>query len=428
MVFFMVFTLKRIWIPSNNARDTIMPLSNTAIRNAKPTEKPCKLTDEKGLYLFIMPTGGKLWRMQYRFEGKQKLLAFGAYPDVSLKEARERRDEARKHLANGADPGAVKKAQKAAVLERAANSFEAVAKKWFEVWKADVSPATAERILSNLERNIFPHLGKMPVADIKPRDVLEVLAAMRARGMSNSMKKARSAISQIMRHALQNNLAEQDPVPSLRGAAALKLPEEKHFAAITNPVQVGELLRVIDEYEGQPEVVAALKMAPLVFVRIGELRAARWSDIDLEKAEWRYTVSKTRTEHLVPLASQAVAILRALHLVSGHRELVFPGLVSGRSISNSTINQALRRMGYDTQSEMTGHGFRAMARTLLAEELHQRSEVIEHQLAHAVPDALGTAYNRTKFLKERQAMMQVWADYLDRLKAGATVIALPTAA
>jgi integrase len=238
----------------------------------------------------------------------------------------------------------------------------------------------------------------------------------------DTVRRTKGNISQIMDYAVITGRASFNPCPSL--SKALQKTQNKHMAALTKPAEVGTLLRAIDEYQGQPEVMAALKLAPLVFVRIGELRTARWVNIDLERAEWRYTVSKTRTEHLVPLATQAVAILRALQPVSGHRELVFPGLISGKPISNSTINQALRRMGYDTKTEMTGHGFRAMARTLLAEELHFPPEVIEHQLAHSVPDALETAYNRTKFLKERKAMMQAWADYLDRLKAGAEVIPL----
>jgi integrase len=271
-------------------------------------------------------------------------------------------------------------------------------------------------------KHIVPILGALPISEVTAPKVLSALSPLEERGTGDTLRKAKMAISQIMDFAVQGERGgiEHNPVPSLRGA--FKAAPEKHMAALTRPAEVGALLRAIGDYRGQPEVMAALKLAPLVFTRIGELRTARWEDIDLEKAEWRYTVSKTKTDHLVPLARQAVQILRDLHPISGHKTLVFPGLVWGKPISNSTINQALRRLGYDTQTEMTGHGFRAMARTLLHEELHFPPEVIEHQLAHSVPDALGTAYNRTKFLKERREMMQAWADYLDQLKKGADVI------
>jgi integrase len=398
------------------------PISDIEIRTAKPGDAPYKLADGGGLYLIVQPVGSKLWRMDYHFDGKRKTLSLGAYPAVSLKDARGRRDEARKSLANGVDPGVVKKAQKAAGRERAANSFEAVGREWLSIWGVKVSEAVRQRTLRRLEKDVFPWLGSVPVGEITAPKVLEVLRRMEQRGVLDTVRTAKGNISQIMCYAIATGRAEYDPCPSLN--AALKKAEGKHMAALTQPAEVGTLLRAIDEYQGQPEVVAALKLAPRVFVRIGELRTARWADIDLERAQWRYVVSKTKTEHLVPLAQQAVAILRALQPISGHRELVFPGLISGKPISNSTINQALRRMGYNTQTEMTGHGFRAMARTLLAEELHFPPEVIEHQLAHVVPDALGTAYNRTKYLKERKAMMQAWADYLDKLKAGADVVQL----
>jgi integrase len=341
-----------------------------------------------------------------------------------LKDARERWGEAKKLIANGVDPGAVRKAQKAAKQEQAANSFKLVAREWFEVWQTGVAPKTAERVWGNLERHIFPVIGRMPVAELRAKAILDALRKMEARGLGNTVEKAKIAISQVMRYSVQTDPAERDPVPDLRGV--FRKVEEKHMAALTKPSEVAELLRAIEGYKGQPEVCAALRLLPLVFVRPGELRAAKWADIDLDRAEWKYTASKTKADHLVPLSVQAVAILQALHPISGHDKtgLVFPGMVPGRAISNSTFNRALQIMGYDTQTQMTGHGFRAMARTLLAEELHFPPEVIEHQLAHSVPDALGTAYNRTKYLKERKAMMQAWADYLDKLKAGAEVISL----
>jgi integrase len=404
----------------NGERDTIMPLTDTAVKNAKPGGKPFKLTDEKSLYLYIMPAGGKLWRMQYRFEGKQKVLALGKYPEVSLKEARERRDEAKKLLSNGCDPGAAKKAQKAAKMERSANSFETVAREWFEKWKTDKAESHSSKVIARLENDVFPWLGGVPVADVTAPMVLAVLRRIEDRGVIETAHRTKENISMAMRYAIATGRAERDPCPDLRGA--LSIYSRRHMAAITNPVEVGKLLWAIAAFKGTHVVRAALSFAPLVFVRPGELRAAKWEDIDFEKAEWRYFVTKTRTEHLVPLAHQTLEILRDLQPLTGAGEYVFPGRDPKKPISNSTLNAALTRMGYDTKTEMTGHGFRAMARTLLAEELHFPPEVIEHQLAHAVPDTLGTAYNRTKYLKERREMMQAWADYLDKLKAGADVV------
>ncbi|MDR1888351.1 MAG: integrase arm-type DNA-binding domain-containing protein [Zoogloeaceae bacterium] len=399
-----------------------MPLSDTAIKNAKPAAKPYKLADEKGLYLFVTPAGGKLWRMQYRFEGKQKLLALGKYPDISLKDARERRDEARKLLANGVDPGEVKKAQKTAKQVRAANSFEVLAREWFEKWKTDKAESHYRKVIARLENDVFPWLGGVPVSDVTAPLVLAVLRRIESRGVIDTAHRAKESISLVMRFAIATGRAERDPCPDLRGA--LQPLTHTHMAAITDPKEVGRLLRAISEFKGLYTVRAALLLAPMVFVRPGELRAAKWADISFERAEWRYVASKTRTNHLVPLARQAVALLQEIYPLTGHGAHVFPGRDPQKSISNSTINAALTRMGYDTRTEMTGHGFRAMARTLLAEELHFPAEIIEHQLAHRVPDSLGEAYNRTRFLKERREMMQAWADYLDRLRVGADVIPL----
>jgi integrase len=402
-----------------------MPLTDASIRTAKPADKPRKMADSGGLYLIVTPSGGKWWRYKYRFGGKEKLLAFGTYPEVSLKEARERRDEARKLLSNGADPGAVKQAQKVEAWERTANMFEAVAGRWFEVWRTGVAENTAEDQWTRLKTHVFPCLGDVSVSDISAPKVLAVLKPLESRGTGSTLRKTREAISQIMRFATQYGLAQGDPVPSLRGA--FKAASGKHMAAILDKVKLGQLLRDIDAYEARHmPVKAALRLLPLVFVRPGELRAAKWAEIDLDAGVWKYFVTKTKVEHLVPLAGQAVAILRELHLITGGNRhgFVFPGLNPGRIISNITLNSALRSMGYDTKTEITGHGFRAVARTLLAEELGFDPLVIEHQLAHRVPDTLGTAYNRTKYLKQRREMMQSWADYFDRLKAGADVIPL----
>lgn len=273
---------------------------------------------------------------------------------------------------------------------------------------------------------MFPWLGDRPVAEVTPLVVLEVLRRIEKRGTLDTAHRAKGNISQIMRYAIATGRAERDPCPDLRGA--LPPARENNFPAITDPKAVGELLRAIDGFQGTFVVRCALLLAPLLFVRPGELRKAEWTGFDLDKAEWRYFVTKTKTEHSVPLARQAIAVLRELHALTGHGRYVFPGRDPQKPMSEAAVNAALRRMGYDTKTEITGHGFRAMARTILHEELHVKPEVIEHQLAHKVPDALGTAYNRTKFLKERQIMMQQWADYLDKLKAGAEVVPLHPAA
>lgn len=399
-----------------------MPLSDTAIRAAKPAEKPYKLPDEKGLFLLVHPNGSRYWRQKYRFDGKEKMLAHGVYPETSLKEARERRDDARKLLAQGIDPGEQRKAQKAAKQDRAANSFEVIAREWFAKNRGTWAPTHGDKIIARLENDVFPWLGGKAIAEITAPQVLEVLRRIEARGTLDTAHRAKGNISQVMRYAIATGRAERDPCPDLRGA--LPPARESNFASLTDPAKVAELLRAMDAFQGTHVVRAALRLAPLLFVRPGELRQAEWAGFDLEKGEWRYFVTKTKTEHTVPLSRQALAILQELQPLTGHRRYVFPGRDPQKAMSEAAINAALRRMGYDTKTEITGHGFRAMARTILAEELHQKPEVIEHQLAHKVPDALGTAYNRTKFLKERKAMMQQWADYLDKLKAGADVIPL----
>ena len=399
-----------------------MPLTDAAIRTAKPGEKPYKLADERGLFLLVNPNGAKWWRLKFRVEGKEKALSLGTYPDTSLKEARSKRDEARKQLAEGIDPSQQRKAIKAAREGVTANSFEVICREWLENKRSNIEEAQYKKALARLEKDVFPWMGSRPIAEITAPEVLAVLRRIDARGARYTAHKAKSEISQCFRYAIATGRAERDPCPDLRGA--IPAPKTENRPAITDPKAAGELLRAIDGFKGTFVVRCALLLAPLLFVRPGELRKATWDGFDLDKGEWRYFINKTKTEHLVPLASQAVAILRELHALTGHGSYVFPGRDPKRPMSDAAVNAALRRMGYDTKTEITGHGFRAMARTILHEELHIKPEVIEHQLAHQVADALGTAYNRTKFIKERKVMMQTWADYLDKLKAGAAVIPL----
>lgn len=397
-----------------------MPLSDPAIRKAKPADKPQKLADGGGLFLLITPAGGKLWRLKYRFGGKEKLLSFGAYPDVGLARARELRDEARKRLADGIDPSELKKAAKTQQAERAANSFEAVAREWYAKHAPGWAESHASKILRRLERDVFPWIGGRPIAELAAPEILTTMRRIEGRGTLETAHRVLQSCGQVLRYAVATGRADRDPTGDLRGA--LPPVRGSHFAAITDPTAVGELLRAIDGFKGSLQVACALRLAPLLFVRPGELRRARWEDFNLEGGEWRYHVTKTKTEHIVPLAPQALAILRELQPLSGHRDFVFPGRDPNKPMSEAAINAALRRMGYDTKTEITGHGVRAMARTLLHEELGFAPEVVEHQLAHRVPDTLGAAYNRTKFLAERRRMMAAWADYLDKLKAGAEII------
>lgn len=398
-----------------------MPLTDTAVRNAKPGAKPIKLFDERGLFLIVTSSGGKWWRLKYRFDNKEKLLSLGVYPDVSLKAARKRRDELRTLLANGIDPGVHRKVMEAAHTDRAANSFEIIAREWFAKHSPNWAPSHSDKIIKRLERDIFPWIGGRPIAEINAQEILVSLRRVEARGALETAHRAQQNCGQVFRYAVATGRALRDPCGDLRGA----LPPVKgeHFAAITEPAAVGELLRAIDGFRGTFIVQCALRLAPLFFVRPGELRKAEWAHVDLDNAEWRYIASKTKAEHLVPLASQAVAILRELHAQTGHGRYVFPGRDPQKSMSEAAVNAALRRLGYDTKTEITGHGFRAMARTILHEAIGIAPEIIEHQLAHRVPDSLGTAYNRTKFIKERCAMMQQWADYLEGLAKGGKIIA-----
>jgi integrase len=397
-----------------------MRLSDTTIRKIKPGEKPFKLFDERGLFLLVTPSGGKWWRFKYRFDNKEKLLSLGVYPDVGLTDAREGRDEARKQVAAGIDPAEHRKAQKTARADQVANSFEVVAREWFAKYSPNWAANHANRIIRRLERDIFPWIGGKPIADVTPPQLLGVVRRIEERGALETAHRALGNCGQVLRYAVATGRAERDTTQDLRGA--LPAVKSEHFASVTEPEKVAELLRAMDSYEGTLTVRCALRLAPLVFVRPGELRHAEWADIDLDQAEWSYTVTKTDTKHIVPLSQQAVAILRELHPLTGRGRYVFPSARStARPMSDNAILAAMRNMEIPKE-EMSGHGFRAMARTILDEVLGFRPDYIEHQLAHAVRDPNGRAYNRTAHLPERRKMMQEWADYLDKLKAGAEII------
>ena len=397
-----------------------MPLSDVAVKNAKPRDKAYKLPDERAMYLLVTTTGGKLWRWDYRYLGKRKTLTLGSYPDTPLVKARDKCAEARKLLADGIDPSENRKAMKATKVERAANSFEVVAREWFAKYKPTWEENHAGRTLARFERDIFPWIGGLPIADVTAPNLLAVVRRIEKRGALETAHRALSNCGQVFRYAVATGRALRDPSGDLRGA--LPPVKAEHFAAVTEPKQVAELLRTLDGYQGTLPVACALRLAPLVFVRPGELRKAVWADIDLEAAEWRYHVTKTDSEHIVPLATQAVAILRELHALTGTGVYVFPGArTNGRPMSDNALLGAMRRLCI-AKDEMSGHGFRAMARTILDEVLGVRPDLIEHQLAHAVKDPNGRAYNRTAHLPERRKMMQQWADYLDKLKAGAEVV------
>jgi integrase len=395
-----------------------MALTNTKIRNTSPGKKTQKLFDERGLYLEVSPRGGKWWRLKYRFKGKEKRLSLGVYPDVSLKDARESRDDARKLVANGIDPSENRKAQKEA--KGGGNCFEVVAREWYAKYSTNWSSDHGDRIIRRLERDIFPWMGEKPIGGIAAPELLSVVQRIEKRGALETAHRALGNCGQVFRYAVATGRAERDPSTDLRGA----LPPVKveHFAAVTEPKQVAELLRALEGYEGSIVVGCALRLAPLVFVRPGELRKAEWADINFNESEWRYIVTKTGTQHIVPLSRQAVEILEELKPLTGYGRYVFPGARSnGRPMSDNAILAAMRRMGI-SKEEMSGHGFRAMARTILDEVLGFRPDFIEHQLAHAVRDPNGRAYNRTAHLPERRKMMQDWADYLDKLKAGVKII------
>jgi integrase len=395
-----------------------MPLTDAKIRKAKPTEKTQRLFDGGGLYLEISPAGGRWWRWKYRrpVTKKENRLSFGTYPEVGLADARARRDAARKLLAAGIDPGEQRKAETAAGSERAANSFEVIAREWFAKQSPTWAPSHGSRIIDRLERDLFPWIGGRPIADITAKELLATVTRIADRGAVETAHRALQNCGQVFRYAIATGRTERNPAPDLRGALPPVKPN--HLAAITAPSEIGGLLRAIESYQGSFITKCALRLAPLTFVRPGELRQAEWSEIDLASAEWNIPGPKMKMgePHLVPLSPQAVDILRELHALTGGGRYVFPSpRTNTRPMSNMAVVSALRRMGY-AKDEMTGHGFRAMARTVLDQELGFRIDYVEHQLAHNVRDPLGRAYNRTTHLPERRKMMAAWANYLDQLR------------
>jgi len=401
-----------------------MPLTDTTIRNAKPKDKAYKLPDEKGMYLLVTPTGSKLWRLNYRFAGKHKTLAIGSYPEISLTNARTKRADARSLVADDIDPGEVKRNEKQRRETLAADTFEAVARDWFDRHLSKKAESTKAKVISRMERFALPYIGKRPISELTAPDILLLVRRVETNSSLDTAHRVQQEIGQIIRYAIQTRRAVSDPTPALRGA--LPPVKQTHFAAPTEePAKVGELLRVMEAFTGSPQVAAAIKLLPMLFCRPGELRMMKWADVDLDAAEWRYTATKTNTAHLVPLTRQAVSILKDLQPLTGHLlgGYVFTGGRSSmRPMSDAAINAGYRRLGIDTRNELTGHGWRAVARTMLHERLGYEPEVIERQLAHAVKDVNGTAYNRTRFIAERRIMMQAWSDYLEKLKNGAEVI------
>lgn len=402
-----------------------MPLTSTAVKNAKPRDKTYKQFDGEGLYLEVRPNGKKHWRLKYRLAGKEKLFALGPYPEISLADAREGKREARVLIAKGVDPVAQRqadKAQKAAIDI----TLEFAAREWLELKQPEWVPEHHSKVVSRLERHIFPYLGKRQLADIEAHEVLSCLERVVKRGHTETAHRVRSLCGQVFRYGVVKRWVKSDPCRDLEGALPSYKRKANHFAAVETPALFGKLLRDLDSYSGTATVIAALKLAPLLFVRPGELRRMAWADVDLDAAQWRFMVTKVSRELYVPLATQAVEILRDLHLVTGNGRYVFPSLRTpngSRCMSEAAILNALKALGY-SGDQQTGHGFRAIARTMLDEQLGVRVDYIEAQLSHEVKDVNGRAYNRTTFLPERTAMMQQWADYCDRLKSGADVIQL----
>jgi integrase len=399
-------------------------LTATEVKQAKPAEKATKLTDGGGMYLLVHPKGAKYWRHDYRFSGKRKTLALGVYPEVSLKEAREKHQDARKQLRNGIDPGNERKVEKLTRHLAAAESFEAVAREWFNQIMPDKSKSYRERTGRILEKDLYPYLGNCPIASITAPELLATLRRIEDRGANDIAHRAKQTAGQIFRYAVATGRAERDPSGDLKGALKPRR-KKKHHAAVTDPAEVGRLLVAMEGFRGTLVVKMALLLSPLLFQRPGEIRGMEWVEINWEAKRWEIPAEKMKMKqpHIVPLSNQALNLLRELERLTGRGRYVFPSARgASRCLSENGVRVALRTLGYDNDT-MTPHGFRAMARTLLDEVLGYRVDWIEHQLAHAVRDPNGRAYNRTAHLEGRTEMMQAWADYLDRLQSEEKVIA-----
>lgn len=392
-----------------------MPLNDTVLRNMKPSDKPFKQADGGGLFIQVETTGSRLWKISYRFDGKQKTISLGKYPHVSLKDARAKREEIKTMLATGIDPSAQRQAEKESAS--GANSMETIAREWFAKFSPSWAKSHADTVIQRLERDVFPPLGARPINDIKAPELLTVLRRIEERGALITAHRIKQVCGQVFRYAIATGRAERDPSADLRGA--LPPARGSHHASITDPAKIGELMLAIDGYKGSFVVRCALQFAPLVFVRQGELRHAEWPEIDFEKAEWRIPGPKMKMKdpHIVPLSRQAISILKELQPFTGDGRYLFPSnRTQARCISENTTLAALRRMGY-SKEDMTPHGFRSMASTLLNEQGWNR-DAIERQLAHAERDSVRAAYNYAEHLPERRRMMQAWADYLDELRRG----------
>jgi len=403
-----------------------MALTDLQVKKAQPKEKPYKLMDGLGLHLQVTKTGGKWWRFKYLFEGKEKLLSLGVYPDISLAEARNRRQDARTLVAKGIDPSSDRKIVKEQKAERSANSFELIARELHKnqvgnkAWSLD----HAATIMTRLEKDVFPWIGSKPIVEVTAKEIKAILDRVRSRGVIETARRVRTIMGQIYTYAIATDRANFDISAGFRSYLPATSKTRKHMASVTDPKELAPLLRAMDGYQGGFVALCALKLLPMLFVRPGELRHMEWAEIDLEAAEWNIPGIKMKMgqPHLVPLSRQAVAVLTEIKPLTGHGRYVFPSTQSfSRCMSDNTINAAFRRMGFDGET-IVGHGFRATARTILDEILGFRPDLIEHQLSHAVKDPNGRAYNRTAFLPQREEMMQTWADYLEGLKAGAKVI------
>ena len=388
-----------------------MSLTEVAIRAAKAAQRPYKVSDEKGLYLLVKPNGARLWRYKYRHAGIEKLLAIGRYPDVSLREARDRRDDARKLVANHVDPSLKKRIER----EGRANTFAAVGEEWLETKRVSLSASTWQRDRDQLVKIVGPYLGKRPIAEIEAPELLSVLKRLEKKGLHDTAHRVRAVCGRVFRYAIATGRASRDISGDLKGALAAKGTQS--YAAITDPARVGQLMRAIEDYDGQATTHAALKLAPYVFVRPGELRAAEWSEFDLDRSEWRIPAERMKMgeTHIVPLARQVLEILGEVHKRTGEGRFVFPAIGKReRPLSENTLNAALRRLGY-AKDEMTAHGFRTIASTLLNEQ-GWHPDLIELQLAHKERNKVRAAYNRAQRLEERRKMMRAWADYVDELR------------